>query len=148
MRSLETRRLGRSGLQVTALGLGGAGIGGTAYGEVSDDEAVETVRTAIDGGITYIDTSPLYGESERRLGLALQGGLRDRVVLSTKTGTHPRWYRDYSADATYRSLENSLRLLGTGYIDLRAGRTIHHIWTRHWDRQAHSPPWKISRPRV
>jgi aryl-alcohol dehydrogenase-like predicted oxidoreductase len=103
---------------VTALGLGGAGIGGTAYGDVSDEAAIEAVRTAIEGGITYIDTSPLYGESERRLGMALQGGLRDRVILSTKTGTHPRWYRDFSADATYRSLENSLRLLGTGYLDL------------------------------
>ncbi len=117
-RTLETRRLGRSELRVTALGLGGAGFGGSSYGNVSDEEAVEAVRAAIDGGITHIDTSPLYGESERRLGLALQGVQRDRVILSTKAGTHPRWRGDYSAEATYRSVENSLRLLGTEYIDL------------------------------
>ncbi len=61
MQPLDTRRLGRSDLQVTALGLGGAGIGGTAYGDVSDEAAIEAVRTAIEGGITYIDTSPGYG---------------------------------------------------------------------------------------
>ncbi len=116
--TLETRRLGRSNLQVTALGLGGAGFGGTSYGEVTDDEAIETVRAAISGGIRYIDTSPLYGESERRLGLALQGGLRERVVLSTKAGTHPRWRGDYSAEATYRSVENSLRVLGTDHVEV------------------------------
>jgi aryl-alcohol dehydrogenase-like predicted oxidoreductase len=116
--TLEIRRLGRGELRVTALGLGGAGFGGSSYGAVSDDEAVETVRAAIDGGITHIDTSPLYGESERRLGLALQGVRRDRLIISTKVGTHPKWRGDYSADATYLSVENSLRLLGTEYIDL------------------------------
>src|SRR6478735_6443801 len=49
--TLETRRLGRSELRVTALGLGGAGFGGSSYGDVSDEEAVEAVRAAIDGGI-------------------------------------------------------------------------------------------------
>lgn len=122
MTGLPRRSLGQSGLEVTALGLGGAGFGGAgfggAYGAVSDDEAIETVRRAVADGITYIDTSPLYGESERRLGLALHGGLRERVILSTKTGTHPRWRGDYSASATHRTVENSLRLLGTDYIDL------------------------------
>ncbi|MGH2387158.1 MAG: aldo/keto reductase [Chloroflexota bacterium] len=115
---LPRRRLGRTGLEVTTLGLGGAGFGGATYGAVTDEEAVETVHAAIAGGITYIDTAPLYGESERRLGLALRGIPRGEVVLSTKTGTHPRWRGDYSAEATYRSVENSLRLLGTDYIDL------------------------------
>ncbi|GCE25147.1 oxidoreductase [Dictyobacter alpinus] len=115
---LARRCLGRSGLEVTTLGLGGAGIGGKAYGAVSDDDAIATVRQAVQMGVTYIDTSPLYGESERRIGLALDGGLREHIILSTKTGTHPRWRGEYSATATYKSIENSLRLLKTDYIDL------------------------------
>jgi aryl-alcohol dehydrogenase-like predicted oxidoreductase len=94
---IPRRALGRSGLQVSALGLGDAGFGGFAYGAVTDEEAVQTVRAAVASGITYIDTSPLYGGSERRLGIALQGIPREQVVVSTKTGTHPRWRGDYSA---------------------------------------------------
>lgn len=116
--AIPRRILGRSGLQVSALGLGGAGFGGNTYGAVSDEEAVEAIHAAASGGINYIDTSPLYGESERRLGLALRSIPRGQVVISTKTGTHPRWLGDYSADATYRSVENSLRVLGIEYIDL------------------------------
>lgn len=113
---LPRRRLGRSDLEVAALGLGGAGIGGS-YGGSSDDEAIETVRLAIAQGMNYIDTSPLYGESERRLGMALEGGLREKVVLSTKTGTHPERRGDYSWDGTMWSVENSLRLLKTDTLD-------------------------------
>lgn len=116
--TLPHRPLWHGGPTVSVLGLGGAGFGGGTYGVVSDEEAVATIRAAVAGGITYIDTSPLYGESERRLGLALQGLSRARLVLSTKTGTHPRWRGDYSAEATYRSVENSLRLIGTDYLDL------------------------------
>ena len=82
--ALPQRLLGRSGLRVSALGLGGAGLGG-AYGEITDDQAVEAVQAALGGGVTYIDTSPLYRESERRIGLALKGIDRARIVLSTKT---------------------------------------------------------------
>ena len=102
---------------VSALSLGGAGIGGV-YGDASDDDAIETIHFAIEHGINYLDTSPLYGESERRIGLALEGGLREKIVLSTKTGTHPQRRGDYSWDATMWSVENSLRLLKTDYIDL------------------------------
>jgi aryl-alcohol dehydrogenase-like predicted oxidoreductase len=115
--ALPQRLLGRSGLRVSALGLGGAGLGG-AYGEITDDQAVEAVQAALGGGVTYIDTSPLYRESERRIGLALKGIDRARIVLSTKTGSHPSWPKDYSADATFRTVESSLRLLGTDYLDL------------------------------
>lgn len=113
--SLPKRRLGRTGLQITGLSLGGARIGGS---NVTDDEAVETVRCAISLGINYLDTSPLYGESERRVGLALADGWREKIFLATKTGTHPKWGGDYSAAGTRRSVENSLRLLGTDYLDV------------------------------
>ncbi|MCY4553447.1 MAG: aldo/keto reductase, partial [Candidatus Poribacteria bacterium] len=60
---LPRRRLGRTELEVTCLGMGGAGLG---RGGVTDDEAIEAVHRAIDLGINYLDTAPLYGESERR----------------------------------------------------------------------------------
>ena len=109
------RRLGRTGLEVTQFSLGGAGIGMRA---VTDEGAIETVRQALQAGINYVDTSPLYGESERRVGLALQGVPRGDYVLSTKTGTHPERRGDYSWDGTHWSVENSLRLLKTDRIDL------------------------------
>ena len=113
--ALLRRRLGRTELEVTVLSLGGARIGGN---NVTDDEAVEAVRRAITFGINYLDTSPLYGESERRIGLALAGGWREKIYLATKTGTHPKWRGDYSASGTRRSVENSLNLLGTDYLDV------------------------------
>ncbi len=113
--ALLRRRLGRTELEVTVLSLGGARIGGN---NVTDDEAVEAVRRAITLGINYLDTSPLYGESERRTGLALADGWREKIYLATKTGTHPNWRGDYSASGTRRSVENSLNLLGTDYLDV------------------------------
>lgn len=112
---LHKSRLGRTELQVTNLSLGGARIGGS---NITDDEAIETVHRAITLGINYIDTSPLYGESERKIGLALADGWREKVYLATKTGTHPKWRGDYSASGTRRSVENSLKLLGTDYLDV------------------------------
>src|SRR5579872_2970571 len=113
---LATRWLGRAGMEVTALSLGCAGIG--AREGVTDSSAVETVRRALAAGIRYLDTSPLYGESERRVGIALEGVPRQDYLLSTKTGTHPERRHDYSWDGTMWSVENSLSLLGCGYFDL------------------------------
>jgi aryl-alcohol dehydrogenase-like predicted oxidoreductase len=114
---LPRRRLGRSGLIVPALALGGAGFGGV-FGGAEEEAAIETVRYALAQRINYFDTSPYYQQSERRLGLALEGIKREDIVLSTKTGTHPERFQDYSWDATMWSVENSLKLLGTDYIDL------------------------------
>ncbi|MBV9471065.1 MAG: aldo/keto reductase [Abitibacteriaceae bacterium] len=119
---LPRRRLGRSQLRVPALALGGAGLGGAGLAtrghEVNDKDGIETVRYALEQGINYIDTSPLYGESERRIGLALEGVPRDSYILSSKTGTHPQRRGDYSWDGTLWSVENSLKLLKTDFIDL------------------------------
>ena len=112
---LPRRRLGRTELEVTCLGMGGAGLG---RGDVTDDEAIEAVHRAITLGINYLDTAPLYGESERRVGLALADGWREKIYLATKTGTHPEWRGDFSGAGTRRSVENSLRLLGTDYLDV------------------------------
>jgi len=117
----KKRRLGRTGMLVTPLGLGGAWLGKTPRG-FSDDAAVQTVLRALELGIRVIDTSPLYGDSEHRVGLGLRewlaaGGKRGELVLSTKTGTRTR-PPDYSAAGTRRSIEESLRLLQTEYLDV------------------------------
>lgn len=107
-------RLGRS---VSALGLGGAGLNGISGQPITDVQAVETVHAALQAGIDFIDTSAGYGESERRIGLALRGVPRDLVFIASKTGTGDG-RRNYSADFTCRSVERSLKRLGTDYIDL------------------------------
>jgi D-threo-aldose 1-dehydrogenase len=78
MKASETRPLGNSGLQVTALGFGGVPLG-NLYRPCSDDEARATVRAAYDAGIRLIDTAPLYGfgMSEHRIGGALREAPRD-----------------------------------------------------------------------
>jgi aryl-alcohol dehydrogenase-like predicted oxidoreductase len=114
MPALETRRLGRTEMRCKALALGCASLGRT---DRSDREAVSAVRAAIELGIDFFDTSPLYGESERRIGLALEGGWREKVYVQTKTGTHPKRQYDFSAEATRWSVQNSLKLLKTEYLD-------------------------------
>lgn len=118
---LPLRRLGRTGLQVSAVALGGAWLG-RGDDDYTDEHASVTVHAALKAGVNLIDTSPLYGESERRIGLALeswygQGGEREDFHICTKTGTRSRPH-DYSADGTKRSVEESLKLLKTDYLDI------------------------------
>ena len=117
MPELETRRLGGTGMKPKAIGLGCAFLGNPQ--RISDDESIATIRNAIDRGLNFVDTSAAYGggESERRVGLALQDGFRDKVYLQTKAGTHPDHRHDYSAKTIRWTVENSLRLLKTDYID-------------------------------
>ncbi len=115
---LPQRRLGRLNRQVSQLGLGCAELASCLYGrENSEAGAIETVQRALQLGINYFDTSPLYGESEARLGRALRGVPRASYFLATKTGTGTS-PRDYSYEATLRSVEKSLRVLATDYLDL------------------------------
>ena len=83
----ERVALGRSGLRITRLGLGGASIGGL-YRLVTDHDAIGLVDHAWEAGIRSFDVAPLYGygAAERRLGAALAGRPRDAFVLSTKVG--------------------------------------------------------------
>lgn len=117
MAELAVRRLGRTEMKAQALGLGCGYVG---LPEVtSEQEAVATIRAAIERGINFIDTAPQYGdgESERRVGLALADGWREKVYLQSKVGSHPRFFHDWSKEATVWSLENSFRLLQTDYVD-------------------------------
>jgi len=112
--TLGRRRLGNTGMTPCVLGLGCAWFGSD---KSSDRDAIEGVRRAIELGIDFLDTSAGYGQSERRVGLALAGGWREKVYLETKTGTHPERRGDFSAAGTRWSVENSLRLLKTEYLD-------------------------------
>ncbi len=116
--SVELRRLGQSGLKVSAIGLGGNTFGAT----VQDDAAVEVIRRAIDLGITFIDTADIYsrGRSEELVGQAVRGR-RDSLVIATKL-RHPMSDDPYQGGLSRRwivdEVERSLRRLGTDYIDL------------------------------
>jgi aryl-alcohol dehydrogenase-like predicted oxidoreductase len=118
MADLEVRRLGKTEIKTKALGLGCAHLGNPA--RTTDEEAVATVREAIERGIDFIDTAAGYGgaNSERRVGLALADGWREKVYLQTKVGSHPKYpNRDFSKEGTIWSLENSFKQLQTEYFD-------------------------------
>jgi aryl-alcohol dehydrogenase-like predicted oxidoreductase len=112
------RRLGRTGEAVTVVGLGGWHL---ARPGLSEQESVRIVRAAIDGGITFLDNCWDYndGESERRMGLALRDGYRERAFLMTK-------YDGRSKAAAARQIDESLRRLGTDRIDLMQLHEVIH----------------------
>jgi len=115
------RVLGRTGEQVSAIGLGGWHL---SLSHVEERLSLRIVRTAIDRGITFMDNSWDYNEgaSELRMGKALRDGYRDRVFLMTKVDGR-------SKTAAARQLDESLRRLGTDRIDL----VQHHEILRYED---------------
>ncbi len=116
---MELRELGRTGLQVSPLGFGGAPLGGM-YGTIDEAEAIASVRHAIDAGINLVDTSPYYGplHSEVLLGKALRDGWRQRVLLATKVGRIDKAVFNFSAGFIVRSMDESLRRLQTDHVDI------------------------------
>jgi aryl-alcohol dehydrogenase-like predicted oxidoreductase len=112
-----------SGKPLSKLSLGGAALGSCKdkvfFGKtISDVQAIETVLEALNNGINLIDTSPFYGDSERKIGMALlEYGNRESVLISTKAGTHPS-IKGYSADIIKRSIDNSLKQLQVSYLDI------------------------------
>jgi aryl-alcohol dehydrogenase-like predicted oxidoreductase len=114
---LELRRLGSTAITATTVGLGGAGLGGI-FGPVGDADGVSAVEKALELGINYLDTSPKYGEAERRMGMALRGIARDSFYISSKVGTHPSYPGDYSAETALWTVSNSLEVLGVDYLDV------------------------------
>ena len=98
-------KLGRTGLVVEKQGFGCLPIQ-----RISKAEAVELLHRAYDGGMNYFDTARAYSDSEEKVGAAF-AGMRDRVILATKTAAQ-------TADGFWKDLESSLRALGTDHIDV------------------------------
>jgi predicted aldo/keto reductase-like oxidoreductase len=101
---MKTVRLGKTGLEVSRIGMGGIPIT-----RPSMDEAVKVIQRALDLGVNFIDTSPGYKDSEERIGKAI-AGCRDQVIIATKTG--------HDKATAVKCLERSLKRLNTDYIDL------------------------------
>ncbi len=121
---MDRRPLGRTGLTVPAMCLGGAAVG-QQYGPVSVAEVRDTIDCALDHGIDFVDTSAYYGrgESERILGEVL-AGRRDRVTLCTKAGRLDRDVFDFTPAGMRASLEGSLQRLRTDHVDILLAHDI------------------------
>ena len=119
---MEYRKLGNTGLEVSALSFGASSLGGVFH-DIDEGRAVDTVAVALDGGMNLIDVSPYYGhyKAETVLGKALRQLRRDRYILSTKVGRYGRdgvntW--DYSGRRAQESVYESMDRLGVEHIDL------------------------------
>lgn len=155
----DQRKLPRSGIELSAMGLGCAQLGGL-YQAMSDAEAQAIVDAAWEAGIRYFDTAPYYGYtlSERRLGDALRERDRDSFVISTKAGrlmkldagvqpgengwAQPLPFRphfDYSYDGIMRSHQDSLRRLSLERVDILyvhdIGQATHGTLHNHYWKQ-------------
>src|SRR5580700_3600638 len=149
----ERRRIGRTSVEVTELGLGCATLGGSRIA-VSRQQAEAIVGAAWAAGVSYIDAAPYYGvgQAERCVGDAMRWIPRDEWVLSTKVGRllrprrtavedtdrrHPLPFDpvyDYSYDGVMRSFEDSLQRLGLARIDILY---VHDIGAMQHGREAH-----------
>jgi len=136
---MEYRQLGESNLKVSAITFGAWAIGGWMWGGAERKDALEAIRVSIDHGVTSIDTAPIYGQglSEEIVGEAIKGQQRDQLQILTKFGM--RWdldkgtlafkskdnsgkdidiYKYAGKESVIQECEDSLKRLGTDYIDL------------------------------
>src|SRR5690348_8214080 len=112
---MEQRKLGRTDIDASVLGFGGSEIG---YQSVSARTVARLLGSALDAGLTVIDTAECYDESESLIGKAL-GARRREVSLFTKCGHAGGWSRaDWRRAPLLASIERSLRRLATDYVDL------------------------------
>ena len=119
---MRYRTLGRTGLEVSEIGLGGAVFAGTSHGPFNETDAIAAVRTALETGVNYIDTSRHYGPSEEIIGKALTGYTGD-CVICTKLAPRPGMT---AADAI-AGVEESLTTLQRPYVDVLLAHDIQQI---------------------
>ena len=140
---MRYRQLGKTGILISEVGFGGWGIGG--WGPTDDEEALRALHRAFDLGVTFYDTALGYGDghSEELIGRAFKGS-RDKVVIASKIPPKTsRWpvkpdeplHETFPADWIIRCTEQSLRNLGTDYIDVQQL----HAWT---DAYRALPEWR------
>ena len=120
---MQSRSFGNSGTDVSEIGLGTWQLGGTEWGEVSDQEALQTLHAAADAGVTFFDTADIYGmgRSETLIGQFLKDRAdRDRFFVATKLGRRPDpgWPRNFTKEAICQHTEDSLARLGVEALDL------------------------------
>jgi len=122
--TLGTRTLGKSGIDVTAIGLGLWAVRGDQWGAVDDRATLDTIDAALDAGVTFFDTADVYGDghSEELLGQAMQGR-RDRFIVASKIGW--KGFDDTRRTTAYDTVEklvagveSNLRRLQTDYLDI------------------------------
>jgi len=141
---MRSRRLGRTGIEVSEIGFGAWGLGATMWRGVADEDALTAVRAALDAGVTFIDTALAYGDghSER-----LIAKVRGRGVVATKipplNGAWPAAANSklddvFPAHHVRAATETSLRNLGGDAIDVQQ----FHVWHDAWLSQ---PAWAATR---
>jgi len=131
---MQYTTLGRTGLRVSVAGLGTGGFSrmGLKSGK-SEDESARLVLDAIDLGVNFIDTAPAYG-TEGVVGKALKSAPRDKVVVATKSSVQ-RAGEWWSPERMVASLDNSLRLMGTDYVDIF---NLHGVEPQMYDHALHT----------
>jgi aryl-alcohol dehydrogenase-like predicted oxidoreductase len=147
---MKTRQLGHTGIEVSEIGFGGWGLGGTMWLGAGDDEGRRALSTALDLGVTFVDTALAYGDghSERLIGGVLgERGGRASVTVATKIppknfvwpASIRTWISDVFPPAYVRqATETSLRNLGVEALDVQQ----FHVWHDVWLAQ---PAWQDTR---
>ena len=119
---MRYRTLGRTGLEVSEIGLGGAVFAGTSHGPFDETDAIAAIRTALENGVNYIDTSRHYGPSEEIIGKALTGYTGD-CIICTKLAPRP----GMTAAGAISGVEESLTTLQRPYVDVLLAHDIQQI---------------------
>jgi L-galactose dehydrogenase len=116
---VERRKLGKTDLELPVLSFGASSLG-QEFRSVTLEEALRSVRVALDCGLDFIDTSPFYGRgmSEVLLGIALRDVPRDQYTLCTKLGRYDLTHFDFRAARVVESIDVSLHRLGTDHLDI------------------------------
>lgn len=125
---MQTRPLGTTGIEVPVLAFGASSLG-QEFRSVTLDEALESVRVALDCGMNLIDTSPFYGRgmSEVLLGVALRNVPRSSYLLCTKLGRYDLPHFDFSARRVAESVDVSLHRLGVDHLDIMLCHDIEFV---------------------
>ena len=125
---METRFLGNTGLKIPKLSFGASSLG-QEFRNVTLDEAIKSVHTALECGLNLIDTSPFYGRgmSEVLLGVALKGIPRSSYTLCTKLGRYDLTRFDFSFKRVLESVDVSLHRLGTDHVDILLAHDIEFV---------------------